>query len=241
MAEKRNEIMEEQRKAREEFLRLKKMQQGEIEPEAKPSDVAIKPRTFGEKAQNFWYHFKVQIILAVMFAVIIAIVTTQCATRERFDFSVLYFTYTPTIDAQLDGVEEYFEKYATDLDGNGEVNIQVANCSVSDSNRDAGRNTMFAKVQSVLVAEHSTVLYLIDDKAKQYFEDAFDYSLFVEEPFKLGEDFYKQVTDEKMPLPDDLMLGLRIIKNTGFEGNKEAEKAFLESQKVLEKIKQQNS
>ncbi len=241
MGDKRNEIMEEQRKAREEFLRLKKMQQGEIEPDAKPSEVAIKPRTFGEKVQNFWYHFKVQTILAVMFAIIIAIVTTQCATRERYDFSVMYFAFTPAIDAQLEGVEEYFEKYSTDLDGNGEVNIQVVNCSVTDDNRDAGRNTMFAKVQSVLVAEHSTVLYIIDDKAKQYFDDALDYSLFVEEPIKLGEEFYKRAVDEKIPLPEDLMLGLRIIENTGFEGNEEAEKVFLESQRVLEKIKQQNS
>ena len=241
MGEKRNEIIEEQRKAREEFLRLKKMQQGEIEPEAKPSEVAIKPRTFSEKFSNFWYHFKFQTILVLIICVLLSIVTVQCATREKFDFSVLYFTYTPTIDTQLDSVEEYFEKYATDIDGNGEVNIQVVNCSVSDSNRDAGRNTMFAKVQSVLVAEHSTVLFVIDDKAKQYFDDAFDYSVFVEEPIKLGDEFYKQVADEKLPLPKDLMLGLRIIENTGFEGNKEAEKIFVEGKNLLEKIKQQNS
>jgi len=90
------------------------------------------------------------------------------------------------------------------------------------------------------VAEHSTVLYLIDDKAKQYFDKAYEYSLFVEEPIKLGEEFYKQAVDEKIPLPEDLMLGLRIIENTGFEGNEEAEKVFLESQRVLEKIKKQN-
>lgn len=240
MSQNRNDIINEQRKAREEFLRLKKMQQGEIEPEAKPSDVAIKPRTFSERLSNFWYHFKFHTILTLLFVIIIAIVTVQCATREKFDFSVLYFTYTPAIDAQLDNVEEYFEKYATDIDGNGEVNIQVVNCSVKDDNRDAGRNTMFAKVQSVLVAEHSTVLYLIDDKAKQYFDDAFEYSLFVEEPIKLGEEFYKQAVDEKIPLPEDLMLGLRIIENTGFEGNEEAEKVFLESKRVLEKIKKQN-
>ena len=241
MSRNKNDIIEEQRKAREEFLSLKKMQQGEIEPEAKPSEFVLKPKTFSGKLQNFWYHFKFQTILTLMFAVIIAIVVAQCSTRERFDFSVLYFTYTPTMDAQLDSVEKYFEKYATDIDGNGEVNIQVVNCSVSDSNRDAGRNTMFAKVQSILVAEHSTVLYIIDDKAQQYFDNAFDYSIFVEEPFKLGEEFYEQAIDEKLPLPKDLMLGLRIIKNTGFEGNEEAEKTFLESQKVLEKIKQQNS
>ena len=42
MAEKKtNEILEEQRRARQEFLDLKKMQQGEMEAPPKPSEVAM--------------------------------------------------------------------------------------------------------------------------------------------------------------------------------------------------------
>jgi hypothetical protein len=54
VAEKRNDIIEEQRRARQEFLKLKQMQNGEIEPEAKPSEIAIKPTTFSEKWQELW-------------------------------------------------------------------------------------------------------------------------------------------------------------------------------------------
>lgn len=241
MSENKNDIIEEQRKAREEFLRLKKMQQGEIEPEAKPSEIVLKPKTFSEKISNFWYHFKVHTIFTVIFTLIIAIVITQCATRERYDFSVLYFAFTPAMDTQLDSVEEYFEKYAEDINGDGKVNVQVVNCSLTDDNRDVRRNTILTKVQSVLIAEYSTVLYLIDDKAWKYFEDALDYQLFVEEPIKLGEEFYENAVDSKMSLPMDLMLGLRVIENTGFEGNEKAEEAFKTGKKVLEKVKQQNS
>ncbi len=241
MAQKKNEIIEEQRRAREEFLRLKKMQQGEIEPEAKPSEVALKPVTFKDKLQNFWYHYKVHTIMIICVALVLAIAVTQCATRERFDFSVLYFTYTPTMDVQLDGVEKYFEKYATDINGDGEVNVQVINCSVGDSDRDASRNTMFTKVQSIVAADNTTLLYLVDEKAAQYFEDAFDISIFAEGPITLGEDFYKQAVDEQMPLPEDLMLGLRITDNTTFEGNETAQEIFQEGKNVLEKIKKQNS
>jgi len=75
MAEKRNEIIEEQRRAREEFLKLKKMQQGEIEPEAQPSEAAMQPKTFSGKWQNYWYHFKIQTIFAIFLIVVVAVIS----------------------------------------------------------------------------------------------------------------------------------------------------------------------
>lgn len=235
MSEKENSIIEEQRKAREEFLRLKKMQRGEITQEEK-AKVSYAPKTFGEKLKNFWYHFKVQTILVVCLTAIIAIATVQCATREKYDFSILYFVFEPTIDSQLDATEKYFEKYAEDVNGDGEVNIQVINCSVSDSNRDAGRNTMFAKVQSIIASEKSTVLYLVDDKAVKYFEDALGYSIFTEEPITLGDEFYGIASNKDLPLPEGLKLGLRIIEGTTFENDTEAKTAFSASEKTFKKI-----
>ena len=55
MADKRNDIVEEQRKARQEFLKLKQMQNRDIEPEAKPSEIGIIPTTPTEKCQNFCF------------------------------------------------------------------------------------------------------------------------------------------------------------------------------------------
>ena len=53
MADKKsNDILEEQRRAREEFLKLKKMQQGELEAGPKPSEVAVAPKTAKEKAEQ---------------------------------------------------------------------------------------------------------------------------------------------------------------------------------------------
>ncbi|MBE6787768.1 MAG: hypothetical protein E7537_05415 [Ruminococcaceae bacterium] len=239
LSEKRNDIIEEQRKAREEYLKLKKMQQGEIKPQAKPSEVAIKPVTFKEKVQNYWYHFKVHTILIGAVVALLAILITQCANREKFDLTIMYFTYTPVIDSQLDAAEVYFEKYATDIDKNGEVNVNIINCSVSEDNRDAGRNTMFSKVQAVLVAEPEVVLYMVDDKSIEYFENAFDTNLFIEEPMILTKDFYVSL-DEKLPLPDGLKLGLRVIDDTVFENNETAIKSFKEAKVVYEKVKKQN-
>ncbi len=233
MSEKRNETIEQQRKARQEFLNLKKMQNGEKESELKPCEAKAEPKTFKEKATNFWYYYKFSTILCLMLATFITIATAQCVGREKYDFKVMYFTFNPVLDVQLEKAETYFEKYAKDIDNNGEVNVKIINCSLSDNFTDPSRNSMFSKVQSIISAEHSTVLYIIDNKAKQYFENAFEYSIFVEEPIELPDNFY-QVSELK---EENLMLGIRIIKNTAFEGNDKAESVHNESSRVLQEIK----
>ena len=53
---KESDTLRQQRFAREEFLKLKKMQQGELKAEPKPSEIYNTPLTFSEKVKNFWYH-----------------------------------------------------------------------------------------------------------------------------------------------------------------------------------------
>ncbi len=245
MAKKRNEIVEEQRKARQEFLKLKQMQSGELAPEAAPSQIELKPQTFSEKWQNFWYHYKIQTVMAAFLVAIIAIVTVQCATREKYDFSIMYFSFNAAAPVQLQKAEEYFEKRATDVDGNGEVNVRVIDCSFNSELRDMNyRHAALSKVQSIIATEESTVLYLIDESAKEHFENALDYSLFKGDLIKMGDEFYKETTkkteEEDLSFPKGLMLGLRIIDGTALEKSEEAREAFSSSEKFYNELKKQN-
>lgn len=241
MSENRNDIIEEQRKAREEFIKLKKMQQGEIEPEAKPSEIAIKPKTFREKWHNYWYHYKVQTLIAMALIAVVVIGVTQCAARKKYDYEILYFAYTPALDPQTEAIGKYFEKYGEDVNGDGKVNVKMVNCSVADTSKDASREDVLFRVQSILAAEKEIVVYVVDDKAIEYFENALDYSLFTEPPFALSEDFYKETNiSDEVALPQGLSVGLRILEGTGFEGDEKAETAFKEGKKLVEKIKKQS-
>lgn len=245
MAKKRNEIIEEQRKARQEFLKLKQMQSGQLEPEAKPSQIEIKPKTFSEKWQNYWYHYKVQTLLAAFLLVIVAIVTVQCATREKYDFSIMYFSFEAAAPVQIEKAEAYFEKYATDIDGNGEVNVRVIDCSFNSELRDMNyRHAALSKVQSIIATEESTVIYLIDESAKQHFENALDYSLFKGDLIKMSPEFYEETTKktdkEDLSFPKNLMLGLRIIDGTALEKSEEASEAFSAGEELYNKLKKQN-
>lgn len=239
MSDKRNEIMEEQRKAREEYIKLKKMQQGELQPQAKPSELAVTPKTFKEKLNNFWYHYKIHTILASFLIVVLAVSVTQCARRPKYDLEILYFAYKPAIDAQTLSMGDYFQKFAEDVNGDGEVNINVINCSVNDSNKDPSRFTMFSKVQAILASEETVSVYVVDQKAMEYFDDALDISIFKEKPTPLGDEFYEKTAIANYTLPKDLSVGLRAIKGTTFENKEKAVQAHKAGEKFIEKIKKQ--
>ncbi len=240
MSEKnKNETIEQQRRAREEFLKLKKIQQGELPAEPKPSDVAIVPKTREEKLSNFWFHHKWHVIALVFITVVLSILISQCATRTTYDTEVIYFTYTPVLDEQLEKVSEYFEKYATDLDGDGEVNVQVINCSVSNEAQNAQyRNVQLQKMQSLMVADEKALLFITDKDSITYFDNgAIAADFFVNEPLPFNDKFYEYTKSETLgSLPEGLQISCRKFEGTLLEKNPEAKASFESAQKILEKI-----
>ncbi len=237
---KTNEILEEQRRARQEFLKLKQMQKGEIAPGPKPSEVAYVPKTAGEKLSNFWFQYKVAVISILITVVLLAVLITQCATRVENDLEILYFTYSPTLDVQTEKMAEYFEKYATDVNGDGEVNVAVLNCSISKENRDIQyRNTILTKVQTVLVGNEKSLLVIADDESVKYFDNIkMEDGVFKPDPIVLGEDFYSSIKVEGLEdLPKEFSLYLRNVSGTVIEKNKDIKIYYNASKKLIENLK----
>ena len=231
-------ILEEQKKAREDFLKLKKMQQGEIEPGPKPSEVAIKPKTFGEKLRNFWFYYRWHTIGIILSVLVLAIVCVQCAKREKTDFDVVYFAYEPCVDMQLDKVEEYLQGYASDINGDGEVKVQVINCSLSKRGDANYKNAILSKIQTQIIGNRETVMYIMDDEAYEYLNGVVDGGVFQGEKVSFGKEFFEKTkTQEFGYLPKDLGVYLRRIKGTNLENDKKVEIAINECKKVVEAIK----
>ena len=238
---KTNEILEEQRRARREFLKLKQMQSGEIAPQPKPSEVAYVPKTSSEKLSNFWFHNKLYVIGIITAAIILAVTINQCATRVINDLEILYFTYTPVLDVQTQAMAEYFEEFATDLNGDGEVKISVINCGVYKNSKNMQyNNAILTKVQSVIAGNEKALLIITDDESIKYFDNLnLQDGLFETEKYLFDDKFYSAVkiegTDE---LPHNLGISLRRISGTTLEKNKQIEKYYTASKELLNSIKE---
>ena len=233
-----NDILKEQRKARQDFLDLKKMQHGEMQPEPKPSEIAIEPKTFKEKRQNFWFHYKWHTVATIFTAIVLTILCVQCAGREKYDYDVVFFTYEACLDAQMDGVKEYLEQYSTDIDGNSEVNVNVINCSFSEISGSQYKNSILTKVQTQIIGNKEALIYILDDKAYEYLNNIVENGIFVGEKVTLNQEFYELTETEAFgSLPENLGIYLRRVEGTTYENDKDVKPIFEECEKVIDKIK----
>lgn len=235
-----NEILEEQRRARQEFLELKKMQNGEMAAPPKPSEVAIVPKTPKEKWDNFWFQYKWYVVAITAVTVVLAVLITQCATRTKYDLEVVYFTYTAAIDEQTNAVADYIAKYTGDVNGDGEVHVQVVNCSFNNKSGDTQyRYTMMTKLQAMIAGDQNAMLFITDEESYKYLSDLSDgEGLFEGEPFMLDDGFYN-ATETKTygKLPDGLRISCRRVSDTVLESKKGAADAHKAAEKTLDGIK----
>lgn len=240
MSEKKtNEILEEQRKARQEFLELKKMQHGEMEAPPKPSEVAIVPKTPKEKWDNFWFQYKWYVIAITAITVVLTVLITQCTTRTKYDLEVVYFTYTATLDEQTGKIADYLANYAEDINGDGEINVQVVNVSFSDKSGDSQyKYTILTKLQAMIAGDENAILYISDSESYKYLDGLTENGLFDGEPINLGDEFYSATEIKELgKLPEGLQISCRRVSDTVLEGKKGAALSYENAKKLLEKLK----
>lgn len=242
MADKKtNEILEEQRRARQEFLNLKKMQQGEMYAGPKPSETATVLKTPKDKFRHFWEYSKWYVLSGIALTVLIAVLVVQCASKPVYDLKLVYFTYDAVLDEQTAPIAKYLEQYCDDINGDGETNIQVINCSLSNKNTAVTiRQTTLQKLQSIIVAEESALLYITDKESIKYFDNLTGgaESMFDENSIELGEDFYTATKNETFgSLPDGLTLSCRRVSGTTIEEKKDIAKYYDAAQNIINKIK----
>lgn len=238
---KESETLSQQRFAREEFLKLKKMQQGEIEAEPKPSEIYKSPLTAKEKIKNYWYHDKFIIITVAILTVCIALLITQCATKTEYDATVVVFTYSITGDENCKLMGEYLEKYANDINGDGKVNINVVNCSLNGSDLNSNYNfNARTKAQTILASDANALLFITDEESYKYLSSiSKDGNLFEGEPILFEKDFYEfcNTEDNFYETPENLQISCRDINGTVIEKDKNIDSYYKEAQTILSGLK----
>lgn len=244
---KQNEIIEEQKKSRKAYLELKKMQRGEMSAGPKPSEVAIVPKTFGEKCKHFWYYNKKIVFVSIFLVVVITFMTVQCALQPKFDLQVVVFTYDFILDENTDKMAEYFEKYCDDINGDGKVIVKVINCSFDDANdTNTYKKNKITRLQQVMGYERTAMLYITDNRSIDYFKTLSDNNepFFEDSPIILGKDFYDTCgLSETNYLDSEIRLSISCRKIDGTlldEDHEETKTSYKYSKKILERIIEDN-
>lgn len=234
-----SDTLKQRRLAQQEFLRLKKMQKGEISAGPKPSEVAA-PLSFNDKLKNIWYHDKLAISIIAIIIIAISLLCVQCATKTVYDATVVVFTHSITGDPNCSKMGEYLKEFCPDMNEDGEVNINVINCSNNPDDKGDFSYTNRSKAQSLLASDAGALLFITDEDSYKYLMGlSKDISLFEGEPYKFNEDFYEFCVDESgfFDTPENLQISCRTIKGTAIENNKNVDKYYAQAQAILKGLK----
>lgn len=243
MADKKESDTLRQRKfAQQEFLKLKKMQKGELDAGPKPSEVYSAPLSFSEKIKNLWYHDKLAIIIVSILVICIAFLVAQCATKTKYDATVVVFTYSITGESNCAKMGEYLKPYCKDINNDGEVNINVINCSLEQSQGNTEHSyTVRTKASTLIASEAGALLFITDDESYKYLSSlSKDISLFEGEPLKFDEEFYEFCSqdDQFYPTPEGLQISCRTIEGTTISSDKNIDTYYSQAQTILNGLKE---
>lgn len=97
-----------------------------------------KPKKFtAEWFDYVWEYYKIHIIVALLLVAAVIYTWVSLATATRYDME-LSLSLTSGIDEEAEaGIKGELEKLIEDIDGNGEINIRLINCSVPENYADA--------------------------------------------------------------------------------------------------------
>ncbi len=235
----KSETLVQRDKARKDFLELKAMQAKatqEGQTEHTPYENEIKPKTLGEKISHFlYYHFKTLIIVALCVGVVV-FATVSCLNKKKPDLKIVVYDNRILADMYVPEIQDYFAQFCKDYNNDGEVYVQVVNCTYQTGVSTAQyQNTMMQRLQSVIVTDAECVLIITGDLGKNYFDNYLT-GVLEQEGIPLKEDYYSCAFDKDIKIPDNVKIYLRNIEGTLLEDNAKSKKSVEHSKEFLENM-----
>ncbi|MBR6102149.1 MAG: hypothetical protein IKP95_06965 [Ruminococcus sp.] len=246
--EARNREKEERRERERQLaadrLELMKLRSGVIEESETIHEEHEEKRemSFGEKLSNFWYHYKVRVIFGVFLVAVVTFILVDEITRVRPDISVMMIANNGLAYREAE-LEEFFEKYAEDKNGDGKVKVSVMILPMdpdsSDTVQVTNRNKLMAQLQ-----EGDDIMMITDSNTEETYLYMLNHDLDKDFPgnkyidkdgLSLNFKFLaEELKFENMPY--DIHLSLRTPTETLGDSKEEMQKNYDEAFVMFKKI-----
>ena len=191
-------------------------------------------RSFRSRLSNFWYYYKWYTIVITVLVVTVAFSTVQCATAEKFDYTLLLACSDAGYsNAQIIALQQELSVYAEDLNGDGKANVRLLDCTYNPAT--APRDLVLAqrqKLQTQLMNNSEALLILTDDSCFHWLNSITDGGFMADIglPLDNGRSFdldthnlftrAKQQCSSNLTWSKNLKISRRIVKDTLIERDK---------------------
>lgn len=211
------------------------------------------------KVANFFYHYKIHVLLISFFAVLTVFLVYTTVTRERGDARVLLFSDDPDVTStfyyKAHDIELALEQYTPNYDDNGYVHVELFYMNMNteqDANYYmADQAKLYGEIQSgtaqMFIANKKQLKGILGDQTEsEGFEDLS--ALYPDDPNIVDKYYYHikgtAFAETAMYLescPDDLYI---VIRSKDFMGmkkyNEEMEKNHAKAMEIFDNIIKDN-
>ena len=83
-----------------------------------------------KKIDNFWYYYKIHVLVVVFILFVAGVFIKDIVTKVDYDYSVAFVTEKMMTDEEISSIQSVLEKEAEDLNGDGEIHVEVQNYTI---------------------------------------------------------------------------------------------------------------
>lgn len=199
-----------------------------------------------EWLKNFWWHNKIIIIIVILALAVVSYITYDTLSRVRPDIKII-MTVNNGLVNRTEEVENYFERFCTDLNGDGEVKVQVLSAPLTDDTDDYVQIQQYQEVYLANMQTGEVIFILTDDKTDTdiYSENESDNLLSdLSSEFKDNEfvnnkglalkgDYIEDVFKYHTNYPQNIYLGMRKPVKTLKDSKEDMQKNYDEAFKIF--------
>lgn len=203
----------------------------------------------GEWLKNFWWHHKFIIIGIILIIAVVSYITYDTVSRVKPDIKII-MTVNNGLVNRTEEVENYFEKFCPDINGDGEVKVQVLSAPLTDNTDDYVQIQQYQEVYLANMQTGEIIFILTDDKTDTdiYSENDSDNLLAdVSSEFKGNEfvtkkglslkgDYIEDIFKYHTNYPQDVYLGMRKPMKTLKDSKEDMQKNYDEAYEIFKAI-----
>lgn len=134
----------------------------------------LKPKTFKQKWENFWYHYKLMIFGVLFLLLILWMGIYYSVTSIKYDYEIIYVT-SKVWQGDQQAFKDAFSKYGVDINGDNKVNVgitQITMPKVKDPENIELDSAMIQKLALEIVGRDSSI-FVFDDHTYDYIDKTF--------------------------------------------------------------------
>ena len=125
-----------------------------------------------DKWINFWYYYRIHVIVGIIAAFLIIFTAVECARRIDYDLSLSYYSATPISEEGITKLTEELKKNVDDVNLNGQTDVFIASCFANPNEFSEQTQAVVMKLQAELAAGDS-MGYIVDKTYREMLEKGY--------------------------------------------------------------------